>query len=32
MRTTLNIEDDAFVEIKKYAEERGIPWARPLPI
>jgi hypothetical protein len=24
MRTTINIEDDALYEIKKYAEERGI--------
>jgi hypothetical protein len=24
MRTTLNIEDDALSEVKKYAEERGI--------
>jgi len=25
MRTTLNIEDDALLVIKKYAEERAIP-------
>jgi hypothetical protein len=28
MRTTLNIEDEALLVIKKYAEERAIPLGR----